>query len=53
MHRLAGDHFLIDVGVDPGRLLSQLTTNDVARYLGTDISRELLANCEQYLATIA
>jgi SAM-dependent methyltransferase len=32
-------------------LLSQLTTNDVARYLGTDISRELLANCEQYLAT--
>jgi SAM-dependent methyltransferase len=53
MYGLAPDHFLIDVGCGSGRLLSQLTTHDVAQYLGTDISLELLANCEQYLATDA
>jgi len=53
MHGLASDHFLIDVGCGSGRLLSQLTLGDVARYLGTDISQELLANCERYLASDA
>lgn len=46
---LQSNHFLIDVGCGSGRLLSQLTQNDIDSYLGTDISQELLDYSNQYL----
>jgi len=40
---------LVDVGCGSGRLLSQLEQEDVASYLGTDISLELLEYSQQFL----
>lgn len=40
---------LIDIGCGSGRLLSQLNEEDVASYLGTDISPELLEHSQQFL----
>jgi SAM-dependent methyltransferase len=48
-HGLAPEHCLVDVGCGSGRLLSQLTPDDVRQYLGTDISAELLDHCRQFL----
>jgi ubiquinone/menaquinone biosynthesis C-methylase UbiE len=48
-HGLKASDFLVDVGCGSGRLLSQLGTDDIARYLGTDISQDLLDYSEQYL----
>lgn len=48
-HGLMPNHFLVDIGCGSGRLLSQLGDDDIASYLGTDISAELLGNCEQFL----
>jgi len=48
-HGLKPDSDLIDIGCGSGRLLSQLERNDVASYLGTDISPELLEYSQHFL----
>ena len=48
-HGLMPNHSLVDIGCGSGRLLSQLGDDDIASYLGTDISAELLSHCEQFL----
>ena len=48
-HGLMPNHSLVDIGCGSGRLLSQLGDDDLASYLGTDISVELLSHCEQFL----
>lgn len=46
---LKSEHILVDVGCGSGRLTSQLEAHDIAGYLGTDISQELLNNCQRHL----
>lgn len=48
-HGLKPDAFLLDVGCGSGRLLSQLSPNDIGKYLGTDISQDLLDYGQQFL----